>query len=167
MARATVGACLASGRRPTGPAWARWRTPGARCILRGFSLLHAHDASQRFSPVPAWATATVAVASLLANSLWRRVSQADGTTAFVLMFACLLGWPLTTGLIAMLLGGAIGLWEDHPVPRLAVLFGVAGVTLAVYGMPRLWNLLVCAAIAITVGLRLQRAAQDEADLERL
>jgi len=117
---------------------------------------------------PPWATATVAVASLLANSLWQSwFSQADGTTAFVLMFACLLGWPLTTGLIAMLLGGAIGLWEDHPVLRLAVLFGVAGVTLAVYGMPRLWNLLVCAAIAITVGLRLQRAAQDEADLERL
>lgn len=51
--------------------------------------------------------------------------------------------------------------------RLVVLFGVAGVTLAVYGMPRLWNLLVCAAVAITVGLRLQRAAQNEADLESL
>ena len=76
------------------------------------------------------------------------------------------GLPRTLRL-PTLLGGAIGLWEDHPVLRLAVLFGVAGVTLAVYGMPRLWNLLVCAAIAITVGLRLQRAAQDEADLERL
>lgn len=117
---------------------------------------------------PPWAAATVAVASLLANYLWQSwFSQADGTTAFVLMFACLLGWPLTTGLIAMLLGGVIGLWEDRPALRLAVLFGVAGVTLAVYGMPRLWNLLVCAAVAITVGLRLQRAAQDEADLESL
>jgi|GEM_PF-1154458 len=117
---------------------------------------------------PLWAAATVAVASLLANYLWQSwFSQADGTTAFVLMFACLLGWPLTTGLIAMMLGGVIGLWEDRPALRLAVLFGVAGVTLAVYGMPRLWNLLVCAAVAITVGLRLQRAAQDEADLESL
>lgn len=117
---------------------------------------------------PPWAAATVTVASLLANNLWQSwFSQADGMTAFVLMFACLLGWPLTTGLITMLLGGVIGFWEDHPVLRLAVLSGVAGVTLAVYGMPRLWNLLVCAAVAITVGLRLRRAAQDEADLESL
>lgn len=117
---------------------------------------------------PPWGTATVAVAALLANYLWQSwFSQADGMTAFVLMFACLLGWPLTTGLIAMLLGGIIRRWEDHPVPRLAVLSGVAGITLAVYGMPRLWNLLVCAAVAITVWLRLQRAAQDEADLESL
>lgn len=117
---------------------------------------------------PLWAAATVAVASLLANNIWQSwFSQADGMAAFVLMFACLLGWPLTAGLIAMLLGSVIGLWEDHPVPRLAVLSGVAGVTLAVYGTPRLWNLLVCAAFAITVGLRAQRAAQDEADLESL
>lgn len=117
---------------------------------------------------PLWAAAAVAVASLLANNIWQSwFSQADGMTAFLLMFACLLGWPLTAGLIAMLLGSVIGLWEDHPVPRLAVLSGVAGFTLAVYGTPRLWNLLVCAAFAITVGLRAQRAAQDEADLESL
>lgn len=108
---------------------------------------------------PPWGTATVAVAALLANSLWQSwFTQADSMTAFVLMFVCLLGWPLTTGLIAMLLGGVLGLCEDHPVLRLAVLSGVVGVTLAVYGMPRLWNLLVCAAVAITVGLRLRRRA---------
>lgn len=117
---------------------------------------------------PLWGTATIAVAALLANSLWQSwFTQADSMTAFVLMFVCLLGWPLTVGLITMLLGGIIGLCEDHPVLSLAVLSGVAGVTLAVYGMPRLWNLLVCAAAAITVGLRLRRAAQDEADLESL
>ncbi len=117
---------------------------------------------------PPWAAATVAVASLLASHLWQSwFSQADGMTGFVLMFACLLGWPLTTGLIAMLLGGVLGLWEDHPVLRLAVLSGVVGATLAVYGMPRLWNLLVCAAVAVTVWLRLRRTAQDEADLESL
>lgn len=117
---------------------------------------------------PPWGTATVAVAALLANSLWQSwFTQADSMTAWVLMFVCLLGWPLTTGLIAMLLGGVLGLCEDHPVLRLAVLSGVVGVTLAVCGMPRLWNLLVCAAVAITVGLRLRRAAQDEADLESL
>ena len=108
------------------------------------------------------------MAALLANSLWQSwFTQADSMTAWVLMFVCLLGWPLTTGLIAMLLGGVLGLCEDHPVLRLAVLSGVVGVTLAVCGMPRLWNLLVCAAVAITVGLRLRRAAQDEADLESL
>ena len=117
---------------------------------------------------PPWAAATITVAALLANSLWQSwFTQADSMTGFVLMFACLLGWPLTVGLITMLLGGIIGLCEDHPVLRLAVLSGVAGVTLAVYGMPRLWNLLICAAVAITVGLRLRRAAQDEADLESL
>ncbi|MCO5103504.1 MAG: hypothetical protein M9919_05795 [Burkholderiaceae bacterium] len=117
---------------------------------------------------PPWAAATLAVASLLANNLWQSwFSQADGTTALVLMIVCLVGWPLTTGLIAMLMGGAMGLLESPRALRVAVLFGVVGITLAIYGMPRLWNLLVCAAIAITVGLRLQRAAQDEADLERL
>lgn len=117
---------------------------------------------------PLWATATVAVACLLANGIWQTwFSQADGMTAFVLMFACLLGWPLTTGLILMLLEGVIRLCDDRAVLRLALLSGVVAATLAVYGMPRLWNLLVCAAVAITVGLRLQRAAQDEADLESL
>jgi len=117
---------------------------------------------------PLWAAATVAVASLLANNIWQSwFSQADGMTAFVLMFACLLGWPLTTGLILMLLEGAIRLCDDRTVLRLALLSGVLAATLAVYGMPRLWNLLVCAAVAITVGLRAQRAAQDEADLESL
>jgi len=117
---------------------------------------------------PTWAAAAAAVASLLANGIWQTwFSQADGTTAFVLMFACLLGWPLTTGLILMLLEGAIRLCDDRTVLRLALLSGVLAATLAVYGMPRLWNLLVCAAVAITVGLRVQRAAQDEADLESL
>lgn len=117
---------------------------------------------------PLWGTATTAVSCLLANGIWQTLfSQADSMTAFVLMFVCLLGWPLTTGLIAMVVGGVIGFCEDRTVLRVALLSGVVAATLAVYGMPRLWNLLVCAAFTITVGLRLQRAAQDEADLESL
>jgi len=117
---------------------------------------------------PLWGTATVTVSVLLANSLWQAwFSQADGTAGFALMLMALLGWPLTTGLISLPIGWAVAQCEERPLLRLAVLSGVCGATLAVYGAPRLWNVLVCAAAAITVGLRLRREAQDAADLESL
>lgn len=117
---------------------------------------------------PLWATITITVATLATNWIWGSwFSQAKGMAAFLLMFGCLIGWPLMLVLFNVILGFGIKLGEGQALLRMAILLGVVGVGFAVYGIPSPWNLLGCAIVALAVGFQAGRAAQDDADLEDL
>ena len=70
-----------------------------------------------------------------------------------------------------LVGGLL----SYAIARLGELFwagavivlGALGVGLAVYGIPRPWSLVLCAAFAVAMGWKAHRDAQDDADLEDL
>lgn len=124
--------------------------------------------SNKFEELPPmWATITVAVATLITNWIWGSVfSQVSGMEAFVLMFVCLLGWPLTLAIITLILTFVLKLCEGYAWVRMAIVLCVMGPGIAVYGVP-LWSLIVCAIMTIGVGFKIFRAAQDDADLENL
>ncbi|CAN7592350.1 hypothetical protein LJR129_004372 [Acidovorax sp. LjRoot129] len=117
---------------------------------------------------PLWATINITVATLCANWIWGNwFSQAKGMAAFLLMLGCLMGWPVTVGLLSIVQGLVLKRCEDQPLWGMGLILGVLGAGFAAYGIPGPWNLLGCAVVATIIGVQARRAAQDDADLEDL
>lgn len=117
---------------------------------------------------PIWATIAAATATLITNYQWQSwFSQVDGMEGFLLMFACLLGWPLTLLVVLFILSFALKRSEDHVLVCMAIVLAVIGAGIAIYGVPRPWNMVVCAIMAVGIGFKAFRAAQDDADLRSL
>lgn len=117
---------------------------------------------------PLWATIAVTVATLATNWIWGAwFAQAKGTGLAALMIYSIFLWPVTLAVFYLILGYALKFCEDRALLRMAIVLGVIGAGIAVYGVPGPWNLLLCAALAISVGLKARRTAQDDADLEKL
>lgn len=117
---------------------------------------------------PLWTTITVAVATLATNWIWASwFIKAKGTGLAVLMVYSIFGWPLMLAAIYLALGFMLRLCAGLPWLRMAIVLAVIGAGFAVFGVPGPWNLLLCAALALSVGLQAMRTAQDDADLEKL
>jgi hypothetical protein len=117
---------------------------------------------------PLWTTIAVAVATLATNWIWASwFIKAKGTGLAVLMVYSIFGWPLMLAAIYLALGFILRLCAGLPWLRVAIVLAVIGAGFAVFGMPGPWNLLLCAALALSVGLQAMRTAQDDADLEKL
>jgi hypothetical protein len=117
---------------------------------------------------PLWTTIAVAVATLATNWIWASwFIKAKGTGLAVLMVYSIFGWPLMLAAIYLALGFMLRLCEGLPWLRMAIVLAVIGAGFAVFGVPGPWNLLLCAALALSVGLQAMRTAQDDADLEKL
>lgn len=155
-----------------------WRT-GAACggsQGRGYSPSAYSDISFIPAPMslhkdllpPLWATIAATVATLATNWIWGAwFAQAQGTGLAALMIYSLFGWPLMLAVIYLVLGYALKLCENQVLVRVAIVLGVIGAGIALYGVPGPWNLLLCTALALTIGLKARRTAQDDADLEQL
>ncbi len=117
---------------------------------------------------PLWTTIAVAVATLATNWIWASwFIKAKGTGLAVLMVYSIFGWPLMLAAIYLALGFILRLCAGLPWLRMAIVLAVIGAGFAVFGVPGPWNLLLCAALALSVGLQAMRTAQDDADLEKL
>ncbi|RLJ37317.1 hypothetical protein [Acidovorax sp. 106] len=117
---------------------------------------------------PLWTTIAVTVATLATNWIWASwFIKAKGTGLAVLMVYSIFGWPLMLAAIYLALGFILRLCEGLPWLRMAIVLAVIGAGFAVFGVPGPWNLLLCAALALSVGLQAMRTAQDDADLEKL
>lgn len=117
---------------------------------------------------PLWTTIAVAVATLATNWIWASwFIKAKGTGLAVLMVYSIFGWPLMLAAIYLALGFNLRLCAGLPWLRMAIVLAVIGAGFAVFGVPGPWNLLLCAALALSVGLQAMRTAQDDADLEKL
>lgn len=125
----------------------------------------------RYSPnllPPLWTTIAVTVATLATNWVWGSwFAKAKGTGLAALMLYSIFGWPLMLAIIYLILAYALKLCEGVVLLRMAIVLGVIGAGVAVFGVPGPWNLLLCAALALSVGLQARRTAQDDADLENL
>ncbi|HTH08771.1 hypothetical protein [Acidovorax sp.] len=117
---------------------------------------------------PLWATMAFAVATLWANWIWGTwFSQAKDLEIALLAMASLIGWPLNVVLFNLLLGFVLARSQDQVLLRMGTVLGAIGGGLAVYGVPSVWNLVICAIVTTAMGLQARRAAQDDADLEDL
>lgn len=117
---------------------------------------------------PLWSTVALTVATLVTNWVWAAwFAETDGTGLMALMIASLFFWPVMLILIYLALAHTLRFCEDYGFLRMAVVVGVATVGTAIFGVPGPWNLLICAVTAVTVGIQIRRAAQDDADLEDL
>lgn len=115
---------------------------------------------------PLWTTIAVGVATLVTNWIWASwFAQAQGTGLAALMIYSLFGWPLMVAVVYLVLG--FSLKFCHALLRVAIVLGVIGAGIAVFGVPGPWNLLLCAGFAIPVGFKALRTAQDDAALEQL
>jgi hypothetical protein len=125
----------------------------------------------RYSPnllPPLWTTIAVTVATLATNWVWGSwFAKAKGTGLAALMLYSIFGWPLMLAIIYLILAYALKLCEGVVLLRMAIVLGVIGAGVAVFGVPGPWNLLLCATLALSVGLQARRTAQDDADLENL
>lgn len=117
---------------------------------------------------PLWTTIAVTVATLATNWVWGSwFAKAKGTGLAALMLYSIFGWPLMLAIIYLILAYALKLCEGVVLLRMAIVLGVIGAGVAVFGVPGPWNLLLCATLALSVGLQARRTAQDDADLENL
>lgn len=125
----------------------------------------------RYSPnllPPLWTTIAVTVATLATNWVWGSwFAKAKGTGLAALMLYSIFGWPLMLAIIYLILAYALKLCEGVVLLRMAIVLGVIVAGVAVFGVPGPWNLLLCATLALSVGLQARRTAQDDADLENL
>lgn len=71
------------------------------------------------------------------------------------------------GHLYLILGCTLKFCDGLAVLRIAIVLGVIGAGVAVFGAPGPWNLLLCAAVALPVAFQAWRTAQDDADLENL
>ena len=117
---------------------------------------------------PLWTTIAVTVATLATNWVWGSwFAKTNGTGLAALLIYSIFGWPLMLAIVYLILAYALKLSEGMVLLRVAIVLGVIGAGLAVFGAPGPWNLLLCAVLAISVGLQARRTAQDDADLENL
>lgn len=117
---------------------------------------------------PLWNTVALTVATLVTNWVWAAwFRETNGTCLMALALASLFFWPVMLMLIYLALAYTLRFCEDHGFLRMAIVLGVLAVGTAMYGVPGPWNLLICAAVAISVGVQLRRLAQEDADLEDL
>jgi O-antigen ligase len=113
-----------------------------------------------------WATIAIAVGPLWTNWVWGSwFSRTKDVKIALLAMASLIGWPVSVALFLLVTGFAMKLGQGHPLVRMGVVLAAIGVGPAVYSVPSVWNLAVCAIVTTSMGLQARRAAQDNADLE--
>ena len=92
------------------------------------------------------------MATLATNWVWGSwFIEAKDTGLAVLMLYSIFGWPLRLAISYLILGYALKLCEGFVVLRMAIVLGVIGAGVAVFGVPGPWNLLLCATLALSVG----------------
>jgi len=117
---------------------------------------------------PLWNTIAMTVSALATNSVWASwFRQADGTGLAALLIYSLLGWPLMLALVYLVVAYTLRFCGNLAWLRMAIVLGLVAGATAVLGVPGPWNLLLCAAVAISAGLQARRTAQDDADLRDL
>lgn len=112
---------------------------------------------------PLWTAIISAVATLVANGLWRTNFHREP----LLLIAGFFGWALTLAVAFGILAFVIERCEEHLWLCAVVILSVLGVSFGLYGLPGMWSLLISGVFAAVMALDAHRDAQDSEELEKL
>lgn len=112
---------------------------------------------------PLWTAIISAVATLVANGIWRTNFHREP----LLLIAGFFGWGLTLAVGVGILTFVIDRCKDHLWLCAVVILSVLGVSVAVYGRPGMWSLIICGIVTAVMGRDAHRDAQDSEELEEL